>query len=101
MSKRQPKGTFTVNGNPTNLMRQVYVMFHLMNPGFVRRRTRITPDMVDRNCDAIKRIVGKDISHASMKQHLIYGVGKPLTDSVQQMVSYEKYGRMYMDAVGM
>ena len=97
--KRAKKGTYIVNGEATQLMKQVYTMFDLLYPNFKRRETRVTLEMIEATREAIRRMLGTEISTSAMKQYLIYGAGKPLTNSSQQMISYELYGRFYTEAV--
>jgi len=98
--KRAKKGTYILNGEATPLMKQVYTMFDLLYPSFRRREVKITKEMVEATQNGISRMLGKDITYSAMKQYLVYGAGRPLTNSNQQMISYELYGRFYNEVVG-
>jgi S-adenosylmethionine/arginine decarboxylase-like enzyme len=96
---RLPNGSVTKNGEATPLLNQIFLAFYQTNEGFERRKQTITEEMVVKNCEAVKKLSGVELSTSAMKQYLTYGAGKWLTESHQQLHSYEMYGRFYMNAI--
>jgi hypothetical protein len=96
---RLASGTLIKGGEATALLNQIFETFYLTNESFQRRKETITPEMVSKNCEAIQKMSGVEISQTAMHQYLTYGAGRWLTASHQQLHSYEMYGRFYQNAV--
>jgi hypothetical protein len=92
-------GTLTQRGEATEFLKQLFETFYIMYPNFVRRQDKVTKDMETETAKMVKELTGTEMSQSSAYQHLTYGAGAWLTTSKHQLVSYEKYGRFYMDAI--
>lgn len=99
VKKRLVSGSVTKNGEATPLLNQLFAAFYLANPTFQRRKEEVTETQVAKNCEAVKKLSGVEVSHSAMKQYLTYGVGKWVSTSHGQLHSYESYGRFYLNAV--
>lgn len=96
---RLASGTLIKGGEATSLLNQIFETFYLTNESFKRRKEKVTAEMVTKNCEAIKKLSGVEISETAMHQYLTYGAGIWMTGSHQQLHSYEMYGRFYQNAV--